>query len=265
MMRKFAFLLVTAIAATFQGCGPLANLPLSDLSLPTAQLPPLPSQPKLSQEEAGSGLKEALIKGVGSGTEKLQQTGGFSQNAQYKILLTPEIQSLESKIRGNSLLNAAIGKELDKAIAAMNQGAEMATAKAMPIFKNAVQQMSFRDALNILTGGNGAATQYLKSNTTTELTAAFQPEIKTALETVSIYQYWTPIVNTINRNKKVLGITQDVQPNLESYVTEKTLFALFAEIETQENLIRKDPVQRSSDLLKRVFDYADNKQNSSNP
>ena len=99
----------------------------------------------------------------------------------------------------------------------------------------------------------------------TELTAAFQPEIKTALETVSIYQYWTPIVNTINRNKKVLGITQDVQPNLESYVTEKTLFSLFTEIETQENLIRKDPVQRSSDLLKRVFDYADNKQNSSNP
>ena len=82
---------------------------------------------------------------------------------------------------------------------------------------------------------------------------------------MSIYQHWTPIVNTINRNKKVLGINQDVQPNLEAYVTEKTLFALFSEIETQENLIRKDPIQRSTDLLKRVFDYADKNKNATNP
>jgi nicotinamide mononucleotide adenylyltransferase len=121
--------------------------------------------------------------------------------------------------------------------------------------------MSFGDAIRILTGGNGAATQYLKTNTTNELTAAFQPEIKSALETVAIYQYWTPIVNAINKNKKSLGLTQDVQPNLENYVTEKALFAMFSEIEIQENAIRKDPIQRSSELLKKVFDYADKNQN----
>lgn len=264
-MRKFAFLLTAAIAVAFQACGPLANLPMADISLPNAQIPGLPTQPKLTQDEAASGLKEALINGVSTGTQQLQKVGGFSQNNLYKILLPPEIQSLESKIRSNTLLNAAIGKELDKAIAAMNQGAEMATAKALPIFKNSVQQMSFTDALKILTGGNGAATQYLKTNTTNDLTNAFLPEIKTALESVSIYQHWTPIVNTINRNKKVLGINQDVQPNLEAYVTEKTLFALFSEIETQENLIRKDPIQRSTDLLKRVFDYADKNKNATNP
>lgn len=261
MMQKLTFLSLVGLVFAFQACGTLSTLPAIDLELPTTNLPGAPIQKKLSQDEAASGLKEALIKGVGVGTNQLRKEGGFSQNAIYKILLPPEIQCLESKIRGNALLNAAIGKELDKTISAMNQGAEMATEKAFPIFKTAVQNMSFGDALRILTGGNGAATQYLKTNTTNELTAAFLPEIKTALETVAIYQYWTPIVNTINRNKKTLGLTQDVQPNLENYVTEKALFALFSEIEIQENALRKDPIQRSSELLKKVFDYADKNQN----
>jgi len=38
-------------------------------------------------------------------------------------------------------------------------------------------------------------------------------------------------------------------------------FAMFSEIEIQENAIRKDPIQRSSELLKKVFDYADKNQN----
>ena len=261
MMQKLTYLALAGLVLSFQACGTLSTLPAIDLPSAATKLPSVPMQKKLSQDEAASGLKEALIKGVGVGTDQLQKTGGFSQNSVYKILLPPEIQSLESKIRGNALLNAAIGKELDKTIAAMNQGAEMAAAKAFPIFKNAVQNMSFGDALRILTGGNGAATQYLKTNTTNELTSAFQPEIKTALETVAIYQYWTPIVNTINRNKKTLGLSQDVQPNLENYVTEKALFALFSEIEIQENALRKDPIQRSSELLKKVFDYADKNQN----
>ena len=69
------------------------------------------------------------------------------------------------------------------------------------------------------------------------------------------------VSNAINKNKKSLGLTQDVQPNLENYVTEKALFAMFSEIEIQENAIRKDPIQRSSELLKKVFDYADKNQN----
>jgi hypothetical protein len=67
-------------------------------------------------------------------------------------------------------------------------------------------------------------------------------------------------VNTINRNKKLLGLTADIQPNLATYVTEKALFALFQEVEIQENAIRKDPIQRSTELLKKVFDYADKQQ-----
>lgn len=83
----------------------------------------------------------------------------------------------------------------------MNAGAEKAMTKALPIFTNAITNMSFMDAMKILTGGQGAATQYLKTNTNTELSQALQPEIKSALESVAIYNHWTPIVNTVNKNK----------------------------------------------------------------
>lgn len=215
------------------------------------------AQKPLSQDEAGQGLKEALSNGVKKGTEGLMKPGGFAQNMTYKILLPEEIRNLEQKIRGNALLNAAIGKELDKTIEAMNSGAEKAMSKALPIFTDAIKNMSFLDAMKILTGGQGAATQYLQSNTSSQITQAFQPEIKSALESVAIYNYWTPIVNTVNKNKKLLGLTADLHPNLELYVTDKAIAALFKEIEIQENAIRKDPLNRTSELLKKVFNYAD--------
>lgn len=190
---------------------------------------------------------------MAKGTEGLMKSGGFAQSLTYKILLPEEIRNLEQKIRGNALLNAAIGKELDKTIDAMNAGAEKAMTKALPIFTNAITNMSFMDAMKILTGGQGAATQYLKTNTNTELSQALQPEIKSALESVAIYNHWTPIVNTVNKNKKLLGLTEDVNPNLELYVTDKAMSALFKEIEIQENAIRKDPINRTTELLQKYL------------
>ena len=49
----------------------------------------------------------------------------------------------------------------------------------------------------------------------------------------------------------------DIQPDLNLYVTQKATAALFTEIEKEENKIRKDPVSRTTDLLKKAFDYAD--------
>lgn len=256
-MLKYSIIPTCFALLLFTGCGALSNLSIPNVDLNNTGLSELNSLKPLSQTEATSGLKEALIEGITSGTTKLQKSGSFSQNIAYKILLPTEIQSIEQKIRGNVLLNAAIGKELDNTIDAMNKGAEMAMSRALPIFKKSVQNMGFNDALNILTGGKGAATQFLKINTSDELSMAFQPEIKAALESVAIAQYWNPVVTAINKNKKLLGLSADIQPNLEQYVTEKSMSALFTEIAVQENLIRENPIARGTELLRRVFDYAD--------
>jgi hypothetical protein len=81
-------------------CGSLSNINLNNIQIPNTDAYKLP-EPALSQTEAASGLKEALINGASTGTQSLQKVGGFSQNAVYRILLPPEIQSLEQKIRRN--------------------------------------------------------------------------------------------------------------------------------------------------------------------
>ncbi|MBM3921527.1 MAG: DUF4197 domain-containing protein [Sphingomonadales bacterium] len=251
-MRKHILFPSLAALALISACDTLHQLPVQ-INLPTVES----NVP--SQSEVASGLKEALINGISKGTGSLNKPGAFFQNAVRKILLPQEVRDLESKIRNNAVLNAAIGGQLDKAVKAMNDGAENAMGKAMPIFKDAVMNMSFSDAMGILRGGNGAATQYLKNTTSVALQQAFKPVIQQALNDVKITEYWNPIIREINKplNKTLLGIKQDINPDLNAYVTEKASNALFQEIEQQENAIRANPVERGTALLKKVFDYAD--------
>lgn len=91
-----------------------------------------------------------------------------------------------------------------------------------------------------------------------QLTTAFQPEVKQALDAVSITNYWKPIVSTINKNKLLLGLSSDINPDLENYVTNLATTALFTEITERENNLRSSLANRNTELLKKVFNYAEN-------
>jgi hypothetical protein len=241
---KRSYILGTAIAVVFSSCDVLMQ------AASTVALPP-------TNDEVVSGLKEALVNGVSTGTSNLNKRGAFFSNAALKILLPQEVRDVEGKIRNNALLNSLIGPQLDKCVQAMNDGAENAMVKALPVFKDAVLKMSFSDAMGILKGGNGAATNYLRNTTTSALHTAFKPVIQNALDEVKITEYWNPIVTNINKYKTLLGLSKDINPDLTMYVTEKATYGLFTEIEKEENAIRENPLKRTSEILKKVFSYAD--------
>jgi hypothetical protein len=44
-----------------------------------------------------------------------------------------------------------------------------------------------------------------------------------------------------------------VNPDLSAYVTEKALSGIFYQVAQEEQQIRKDPVARTSEILKKVF------------
>ena len=50
-----------------------------------------------------------------------------------------------------------------------------------------------------------------------------------------------------------------MNPDLDDYVTNKAMDGVFMMIEKEEQMIRKDPVKRVTDLLKKVFAKQDNK------
>ena len=197
----------------------------------------------LGNDEIIAGLKEALANGTQKGTAFLSKENGFFGNEAIKILLPPEAVKVE-----NTLRKVGLGKQVDDAILTINRGAEEATKQATPIFVNAIKQMTVTDALGILRGADTAATGFLRKSTTNSLSVAFRPVIEASLEKTGATKNWTTIINAYNKFS-----LQKINPDLTGYVTDKALTALFTQIAMEEKNIRKDPIARTSDLLKKVF------------
>jgi hypothetical protein len=142
-----------------------------------------------------------------------------------------------------------MGKKVDEFNESMNRAAEKAANEAKPIFIAAIKNMTIRDAINIVKGTDNAATLYLKNNTSTELIEKFQPIIKTSLDDVNATRYWGDLITTYNK----IPLVKKMNPNLPEYVTQKAIDGLFVMIAKEELKIRKDPMARTSDLLKKVF------------
>lgn len=204
----------------------------------------------VTQSEITSGLKEALQVGITKGADIVSKPDGFFKNTQIKIPLPSEAAKVEKTLR-----DLGLGSEVDKAILAINRGAEDAAKSAKPIFVSAITKMTINDAMNILKGTDKtAATGYLKKTTSSQLTAAFSPIISKSLEKTLATKYYSDIVKQYNQ---LPIVTKKLNPDLSEFVTQKALDGLFLMIAKEEQNIRKDPVARVTALLKKVFKLQD--------
>ena len=101
----------------------------------------------LSNADIAAGLRQALDFGIEKQVSKLTETDGFYKNQMVKILLPAELQKVDKGLRDIGLGNLA-----DEGIKALNRAAEDAVKEATPIFVNAVKEITFADAKNILIG-----------------------------------------------------------------------------------------------------------------
>jgi len=198
----------------------------------------------LSGDEIISGLKEALNVGTSNASNNASKLDGFYKNPLIKIPFPQDVAIVEKTAR-----QLGLGKQADNFIRSMNRAAEDASKQAAPIFLSAIKSMTIQDGLGILKGHESAATDYLKSKTTAELTQQLTPIVKRAISKAQVAKYWKPVIKKYN---KIPGVAKK-NPNLESYITEKTIQGLFKLIAQEEAKIRKDPAARVSDLLKKVF------------
>lgn len=199
----------------------------------------------VSEAEAGQGIKEALTQGVANAVLNLNKTDGFFGSEVYKMFLPPDAQKIEKTLR-----SAGMGAQVDKAVLAINRGAEDAVAFAKPIFVDAIKEMTVTDALKILTGPKDGATNYFKEKTTAKLTAAFSPSVQSSLDKVEATKYYGDIVNTYNKFPTTM---KKINPDLTSYVVEKAVAALFDQVAKEEANIRANPMGQASALLQKVF------------
>ena len=197
-----------------------------------------------SDGNIGLGIKEALEVGVNEAVENLAKDNGYFESP-YKILLPEEALQVTSKLsKVPGFQN--IEKDLIKK---MNEAAELAAKKAGPIFLNSIKQMTFTDAMNILSGKKDAATRYLEKTSRDALYAEFMPVIQSALDEVNARSLWKSAVTAYNG----IPFVKKQNPELDDHVNGKALDGMFSLIEVKEEGIRGDVSQRTSPLLKEVF------------
>jgi hypothetical protein len=208
-----------------------------------------------TQSEITMGLKQALEFGTSSSAERLSLQDGYFGNIAIKILFPEEARKVERTLRTLGLNSLA-----DNVILSINRAAEDAAMEAKPIFISAIKQMTIADATTILLGrDNDGATQYFKRVTSGQLHDKFKPIITGSLAKVGATRYWTDVMNRYNQ----IPLVTKVNPDLQEYVTQKAMEGLFIEIAKEELKIRENVSARGTNLLQKVFGYADrNKRNT---
>ncbi len=218
----------------------------ADLQQVMNQLP----QEGLSNAQIASGLKEALNQGIDKQVTKLMAPDGFYKDQMVKILLPQQLQKVDQTLR-----DLGMGQLADEGLKLLNTAASDAVREAKPIFVEAITTMSFDDAKNILLGGRTAATDYLKQKTEKPLYQKFKPQVQQSLQKVKADEAWTNIIKKYNQ----IPFVEKVNPDLTDYVTQKAMEGVFKKVAVEEQKIRTDINERTSDLLKKVFALQDNK------
>jgi len=204
----------------------------------------MPQGGGLGNAEIASGLRQALDFGIDKQVTKLTAKDGFFKNELVKILLPEELQKVDKALR-----NIGLGNLADEGLKVLNRAAEDAVKEATPIFVNAVKEITFADAKNILLGADNAATQYLTNKTETALYDKFNPVIKNSFSNVGADQIWENLINKYNS----IPFTNNVNPDLTDYVTGEALKGVYTMIAVEEKEIRNKVSSRTTDLLRRVF------------
>ncbi len=207
----------------------------------------------VSDAEVVAGLKSALQVGTDTSVSRTNRKDGYFTNAAIKILLPPEAQEA-----ARYLNNIGLQSYVDNAILSINRAAEDAASEAKPIFIDAITSITITDGKNILFGDSIAATSYLKTKTYVNLKSIYKPRIKTSLDKVSATKYYGDFADKYNSIAVFTG-KDTINSDLTDYTTGKALDGLFYVVSQQEKDIRKDPVARVTDILKKVFGQLDKK------
>jgi hypothetical protein len=198
----------------------------------------------LSNQEASTGMKDALSQGAGKAVELLGRPDGFLNNPQVKIPLPDSLRQVESGLR-----LIGMKRQADELVVTMNRAAESAVPEAKALLVDAVKKMSLQDAKSILTGGDTAATEYFRRTTSEQLTQRFLPIVTTWTSKVGLAEQYNSLVD---RGAQLGLVRKDER--IENYVTRKALDGLFLMIAEQERAIRQNPVGAATSAAKKVFE-----------
>lgn len=238
--------IAVAVIGLGLGTSSFAQSPLDQLKKKAQEIM-RPKSQGLSNDKIVTGLKQALSISTKNAVAQTGHVDGFFKNEAIKILLPQKLQTV-----GKGLRAIGMGAQVDQLELGMNRAAEQATPAAKQIFLNALTQMTFQDARQILSGGNTAATDYFKHTSTDQLAAAFKPIVHNSMQNVGVVQQYDRLLKNPIMARAASG--EDVK--LDDYIVGKTLDGLFYVMGQEEQKIRTDPTAQTTAILREVFGKA---------
>lgn len=115
---------------------------------------------------------------------------------------------------------------------------------------HSLRKLTVEDAARILSGPDNSATEYFRKTTSAELTELFRKQVSASTAKVGLTSAYKQLISRLRFGATFLNYDVD---DLDEYITGKTLGGLFSVVADEERKIRKDPVARTTDLMKSVF------------
>jgi hypothetical protein len=196
------------------------------------------------EDTLAAGLKEALDLGTRNAVDKVSARDGYFDNLDIRIPIPGQLEKMDRLLR-----KLGMDERVDEFILSMNRAAEAAAPQAVDIFAGAIREMTVVDAYDIVKGDDTAATSYFQEKTSDNLIQLFEPIITQTMAEVGAVNSYKRMMKTYNS----IPLVEDVEVDIEGYVTDKALEGLFFMVGEEERKIRKDPEARVTELLREVF------------
>lgn len=198
----------------------------------------------LSNQEIGSGLREALKVGVKTVVGQVGAVDGFNGDPLIHVPLPDSLQTVQK-----TLSRVGMSTLMDDLEVRLNRAAEAAAPEAQEVFWQAIDEMTMDDVRQIYDGPDDAATRYFERNMTPSLVERMKPIVDSSLAEVGAVRAYD---NAIGRYKAV-PFVPDVKADLTQHVLERALHGLFLYLAQEEAAIRQNPAKRTTALLQKVF------------
>jgi hypothetical protein len=200
-----------------------------------------------SEFEMATGLKDALSQGLFRSFDAFADPNG---NPLVRFAFPGDAAKIEKTLR-----DFGLDKMVDQVTGKFTRATSSAIIAAKPIFLNSLRNMNIRDAVSILvTDNNHAATEYFKSDMKAELMQAFRPIVDSTIKVEGANKDWSGIVNTYN---KIPFISKPLENSLTDFIAARAIDAMFLVVANEEENIRTKYEFRKTDMMKKVFGYAE--------
>ncbi len=262
-MRHYFNLFICVLPFVFSGCG---SKDKADTT------PPKPSAETIAKESSQSSVKQSLFDdsiltdglqatlklAAERAVEELSKPGAFANSEVLRIHLPESFAPVKSGLK--KLGQEKLVTDFENS---MNEAAGKSVMASPKILGETIQGMKMEDVLSIWKGGEDAATRYLENQTRSKIEEQMLPIIAKQTTESGSTKYFQQIVDLIPKKQEgllgnlssITGMKIPEDFDLNQYVSDNALNALYAKLAVEETKIRENPAARTTELVKNAFDY----------